>query len=351
MRERRWRVPHQHTTRNKRIRRRELTRIIILDEPRELLAFFILCERLGINMSFLDEPCSEFLRMPKGETVRLRMIGEMGETYGFFVVLAARERRVVSEDPGRRGWIAYSDTSIIPYVPHWDVTADVFFSLYKNGSQSAPHHASKKANAPSSPSYPSSDPSLPSSPPSSSFPSYRASDVSYRLIQTRMIRMRRNLMRRLSGSGDGGDGRVRGHGGRYRGRGVASGNVIYETFDKPSANHENPSTAKTNLLPPSRSSVSRLLRPSPSLSRGLSLSPTLSPSLDLCSSLSLAPSLSRSLYDLSLGESLSLLRSSLRPSLSSRRRRSAYSGERGRGLSSLGLSGWDIVVRRCKMYR
>jgi hypothetical protein len=53
-------------------------------------------------MSFLDEPCSEFLRMTKGETVRFRMIGEMGETYGFFVVLAARERRVVSEEREER---------------------------------------------------------------------------------------------------------------------------------------------------------------------------------------------------------------------------------------------------------
>lgn len=43
--------------------------IIVLDEPGEFLAFFILCEGLRVDVSFLDEPCAEF---------------------GFFVVLASR---------------------------------------------------------------------------------------------------------------------------------------------------------------------------------------------------------------------------------------------------------------------
>lgn len=95
-------------------------------------------------------------------------------------------------------------------------------------------HIEKKArNAPSSPFYPSSGPSLPVSPPSSSFPSYRASDASYLVHQSRIHQIQRswrNLMRRLSGSGGGnGPGLV---------RGGVSENEIYGTFYKPSFENE-----------------------------------------------------------------------------------------------------------------
>lgn len=70
-----------------------------------------------------------------GERVR-KETGE-GRT-GSLLCWLCGARRVRGETGNEQG--AYSDVSIIPYVPHWEVTADVFFSLYSHGiSHPSPH--------------------------------------------------------------------------------------------------------------------------------------------------------------------------------------------------------------------